>query len=155
MGNDTRLAYEPKTAAHPGETVVDYLEFHGWSQRDLARRTGLTPKTISEICNRKASITPPTALALERVFQRPAHLWLNLQREFDEAEARRHELTRSAQWNDWAQKFPLREMKRFSYSIPPARSDVEAILGFLGVSSPRSWESVWKAAAVAYRQTRK
>src|SRR5882672_2194033 len=60
---------------HPGEMVIDYLDFHGWSQSDLARRTGLTPKTISEICNGKVPITTSTALAFERVFQRPAHMW--------------------------------------------------------------------------------
>src|SRR5262245_16646768 len=70
--------FEPSSVPHPGEMIVDYLEFFGWSQRELARRTGLTPKTISEICNGKAPITPPTALALERVFQRPARFWLSL-----------------------------------------------------------------------------
>jgi addiction module HigA family antidote len=77
--------YEPIAALHPGTTVAEYLDFQGWSQQDLARRTGLTPKTISEICNGKAPITPPTSLAFEKVLQRPAHFWLNLQRQFDEA----------------------------------------------------------------------
>ncbi len=158
MDSDQRTlfdTFEPKAVPHPGETVVEYLEFHGWSQRDLARRTGLTPKTISEICNAKAPITPPTSLALEKVFRRPAHLWLNLQRQFDEADARRHELTRSAQWKEWARKFPLKEMTRLRFSLPPGRSDVDTLLNFLGVSSPESWSSVWSASAVAYRQTRK
>src|ERR1043165_5262652 len=115
---DTRLVYEPSTAAHPGETVVEYLEFNGWSQRDLARRTGLTPKTISEICNGKAPIIPATALGFAKAFQRPAHLWLNLQRDFDEAQARRKEYAKLAQWNDWGRYFPLREMKRLGYALP-------------------------------------
>src|ERR1051325_2707454 len=93
-------------AGHPGEVVSEYLEFHGWAQRDLARRTGLTPKTISEICNGKAPITPQTALALEKVLQRPARFWLNLQRQYDEAEARQQDLAKFAQWVDWARKFP-------------------------------------------------
>ena len=63
---------QPTAVSHPGEVVADYLEFHGWGQRDLARRTGLTPKTISEICNGKAPVTAATALALEKVLQRPA-----------------------------------------------------------------------------------
>src|ERR1700686_873702 len=101
--------------SHPGEVVVDYLEFHGWAQRDLARRTGLTPKTISEICNGKAPITAPTALALEKAFQRPAHFWLNLQGQFEEAEARHYELAKSDQWSDWARKFPLKEMQKLRF----------------------------------------
>jgi HTH-type transcriptional regulator / antitoxin HigA len=139
---------------HPGEVVADYLEFQGWAQRDLARRTGLTPKTISEICNGKAPITAPTALALEKVLQRPAHFWLNLQRQFDEAEARHHELAKSVQWIDWARKFPLKEMQKLRF-LKAGRSEVDALLNFLGVSSPESWNAVWSASAVAYRQTRK
>ena len=139
---------------HPGETIVEYLEFHGWSQRDLARRTGLTPKTISEICNGKAPITPTTALALEKVLQRPAKLWLNLQRDYDEAEARARQRARHREWVEWAKCFPLRQMRQYNFSLPAGLSDVEALLQFFGVSSPESWDQVWKSAAVAYRQTR-
>lgn len=156
MGNDIRLAYEPTTAAHPGETVVEYLEFNDWSQRDLARRTGLTPKTISEICNGKAPITPPTALALENVLKRPAHFWLNLQRQFDEAEARRQAVAKFDQWKEWADRFPLKVLKKYGWLEleEPHQSEVGALLNFLGVSSPDSWSSVWEASSVAYRQTR-
>jgi HTH-type transcriptional regulator / antitoxin HigA len=83
MNNAQPLNFEPNAIPHPGETVLEYLDFYGWSQRDLSRRTGLTPKTISEICNGKAPISPPTALAFEKAFQRPAHLWLNLQRDVE------------------------------------------------------------------------
>jgi addiction module HigA family antidote len=151
------MAYEPASVAHPGETVVDYLEFNDWSQRDLARRTGLTPKTISEICNGKAPITPPTSLALEKVFQRPAHFWLNLQRQYDEAEARHRVTAKLTNWRSWAEQFPLAEMKRYKWIDVEKRdeSTVDALLKFFGVSSPESWQSVWQASNVAYRQTRK
>ncbi|HYN83247.1 MAG TPA: HigA family addiction module antitoxin [Gemmatimonadaceae bacterium] len=140
---------------HPGEQVLEYLEFYGWSQRDLARRAGLTPKTISEICNGKAPISPPTALAFEKVLERPAHFWLGLQRKFDEAVARRYELSLLADWEDWQHRFPLKEMKRLDYTLPPGRSNTDVLLNFFGVSSPESWNSVWKASGVAYRQTRR
>ncbi len=149
-----QIAFERNAVPHPGETVLEYLDFYGWSQRDLSRRSGLTPKTVSEICNGKAPITPPTALAFEKVFQRPAHFWLNLQRHFDEAEARRRELAKSSQWNAWVRSFPLKEMKRLRFSLPEGRSDADTLLNFFGVSSPESWHSVWKTSAVAYRQTR-
>lgn len=148
-------AFQFDAIPHPGETVLEYLEFHEWSQRDLARRTGLTPKTISEICNGKASVSPVTALALEKVFQRPAHFWLNLQRQFDEAIARRYEVSRLESWQEWGRSFPMKEMRRLNFTLPPGRSDTEVLLNFFGVSSPESWNSVWKAAGVSYRQTRK
>jgi HTH-type transcriptional regulator / antitoxin HigA len=155
MDSDQETTLLQTTAAsHPGEVVVDYLEFHGWAQRDLARRTGLAPKTISEICNGKAPITPHTALAFEKVLQRPARFWLNLQRQYDEAEAREQNLAKSAQWVDWARKFPLKEMKRLRF-LSPDKPEVDALLSFLGVSSPDSWNAVWGAFDVAYRQTRK
>jgi HTH-type transcriptional regulator/antitoxin HigA len=157
MDSDSSMTYEPNDVRHPGDTVVDYLESNAWSQRDLARRTDLTPKTISEICNGKAPITPPTALAFEKVFRRPAHFWLNLQRRFDEAQARRQALSKSAAWKSWASKFPITQMKRYGWleSEGAGQSQVESLLEFLGVSSPNSWNSVWEAARVAYRQTRK
>lgn len=154
MDSAHRIGLQPDTVPHPGETVVEYLEFYGWSQRDLARRTGLTPKTISEICNGKAPITPPTALTFEKVFQRPAHLWLNLQLHFDEAKVRLRQLAKTAQWSEWARSFPLKEMKKLRFSLPSGSSDTDVLLNFFGVSSPESWTSVWKASSVAYRQTR-
>src|SRR5262245_31762217 len=157
MDNNTLLIYEPETVAHPGETVVEYLEFNEWSQRDLARRTGLTPKTISEICNGKTPITPTTALAFEKVLGRPARFWISLQRQFDEAEARQRAALKFDLWKDWVSKFPCSEMERYGWlkTEGPKQSTVEALLTFFGVSSPDSWESVWKANNVAYRQTRK
>ncbi len=155
MDSAHQAKLEWNAVPHPGETVLEYLDFNGWSQRDLARRTDLTPKTISEICNGKGPITPPTALAFEKVFQRPAHFWLNLQRQFDEAEARRHELAKTSQWKEWAATFPLKEMKRLKFFFAEGPTDAAMLLNFFGVSSPDSWNAVWKASAVAYRQTRK
>src|SRR5580704_18683251 len=115
MNRENQLRLQPGAVPHPGEMVEEYLKLNGWSQRDLARRTDLTPKTISEICNGKAPITPPTALAFEKVFRRPAHFWLNLQRQFDEALARRRALDKSPEWSSWASKFPLAQMKRYGW----------------------------------------
>ena len=154
MDRAQKNRYSPAELLHPGVVVAEYLEYYGWSQRDLARRTGLTPKTISEICNGKAPISAVTALALEKVFQRPAHLWLNLQRRYDEAAARQEFVLRAPEWQAWAQRFPLTEMRERCFSIPRGQSDLDALLCFFGVSSPDSWETVWKAAHVAYRQTR-
>ncbi len=153
MDSNDRIAVEPAETPHPGEVIGEYLAFYGWSQRDLARRTGLTPKTISVICAAKASVTAATALTLERVFQRPAHLWLNLQRQFDEAEARQRALEQSLEWKNWARAFPLRDMRKLRFSLQPAKSEVDMVLNYLGVSSPDSWEAVLQNCNIAYRQT--
>ena len=154
MESNELVRIDPIAPPHPGLMVGEYLEAFNWSQRDLARRTGLTPKTISEICNTKAPITPTTALTFEKVLQRPAHFWLNLQRQYDEDKARRKHYGFSEDWLQWAHKFPLADMRRLKFSLPPVVSDVDALLGFFGVSSPDSWDSVWNTYGIAYRQTR-
>ena len=156
MADVTNTEYKPRSVSHPGQIVLEYIDFNGWSQRDLARRTGITPKTISEICGGKAPIMPQTALALEKVFQRPAHFWLNLQRQYDEAEARRRMLVAASGWQNWASRFPVNEMKRYGWINAKTPTDaVNALLTFFGVSSPEGWQSVWDAYRVAYRQTRR
>lgn len=154
MDRNQRGSVELSSSPHPGELVSEYTEFLGWSQRDLARRTGLTAKTISMICNGKASIKPDAALRLERVFHRPAHLWLNLQRQYDEFEARKQTSEQYAHWKEWASNFPLEDMERFHYSLGASLRDVGTLLEYFEVSSPESWKSVWDAYHVSYRQTR-
>ena len=39
----------PSAAAHPGQLVVEYLEFFNLSQSDLARRTDLPSDEIANI----------------------------------------------------------------------------------------------------------
>src|ERR1017187_7485749 len=53
----------------------------------------------------------------------------------------------------WSRLFPLKDMRRLRFSLPKDCSDIEAILGFFGVRSPESWQTAWRAAHVAYRQT--
>ena len=156
MDNNNQITYVPNSVLHPGAVMFDYLEFNGWSQRELSRRTGITPKTISEICNEKSPITPATALAFENVFQRPAHFWLNLQRQYDEAKARSNSSANMNKWEQWASNFPLKELKKFKLLEydDADRSNVDTLLSFFGVSSPDSWKTVWEATNVAYRQTR-
>ena len=154
MDRSYQFVLDVNSVQHPGETVLEYLEFHHWSQRDLARRTSLSPKTVSEICNGKAPITPNTALAFEKVLRRPAHFWLNLQSQFDETVARNLRTATARQWGKWCSNFPLKEMRELRFSLPSGNSDIDVLLGFLGVSSPESWDAVWKASSVAYRQTR-
>ena len=38
-GEQASIPFTPD-AVHPGEIVSEYVEFHGWTQRDLARRDG-------------------------------------------------------------------------------------------------------------------
>ncbi|MGC8493729.1 MAG: HigA family addiction module antitoxin [Syntrophobacteraceae bacterium] len=88
MGDSNRNQYIPDYLVTPGEVLEEYLDVHGMSQAELAARTGMAKKTINEIIRGKASITPDTALKLERTLGLPAHFWSNLERQFQEDRAR-------------------------------------------------------------------
>jgi len=80
--------YHSNYAVHPGSTLEDELNYLGISQVELAARSGLTKKHINEIINKKASISPETALKFEKVLGLKASFWLAYQRNYDEATAR-------------------------------------------------------------------
>lgn len=65
---------------HPGITLRDFLDDIGMTQADLALRMGRPRKTINEIIQGKARITPETALQLEIVLVKQtgqrAEFWL-------------------------------------------------------------------------------
>jgi HTH-type transcriptional regulator/antitoxin HigA len=77
-----KLSYAPDSAIHPGVTLNETIEALGMSQVDLALRTGLTSKHISQIINEKVSITPETAIKLERVLGVKATFWNNLEKNY-------------------------------------------------------------------------
>jgi hypothetical protein len=63
------------------------------------------------------------------------------------------QLSTSKDWSDWANRFPLKDMRRLKYSVPTGVSNAEAILRFFGASSPERWQTMWPAASIALRQT--
>ena len=71
-------------AVPPGATLQETIDSLGMTQRELALRTGMAPKTINEIINGKAPITPATSVLLERVTGIPARMWNNLESNYRE-----------------------------------------------------------------------
>ena len=154
MAESKKIQFDFVDVPHPGESVSEYIDYFRWSQRELARRTGLSPKTISEICSGKSAISVTTAMAFEKVFGRPASFWLSLQQQFEEAQARSKEVDNSKKWREWTRSFPLKKMRELELLPSPESGDFTALLSFFGVSSPESWERVWEASRLSYRQTR-
>lgn len=76
----------PKNRAptHPGEMLLrEFIEPHGITQTEAARRLGVSYPRLNEIINGRRGITPDTALRLERLFGASAEFWLNGQRDWD------------------------------------------------------------------------
>ena len=70
--------WQPEWSASPGEILADELDARGISQSKLARRMGRPIKTINEIVNAKAALTPETAMQLELALGVSAKLWVRL-----------------------------------------------------------------------------
>ncbi|MGI8500107.1 MAG: HigA family addiction module antitoxin [Hassallia sp.] len=69
---------------HPGALIKrQYLEPLEMTNTQLAKILGVSRKTVSEIVNEQASVSPIMALRLARAFQTTPELWLNLQQKYD------------------------------------------------------------------------
>ena len=68
--------YRPASVTPPGDTLGDLLEERGIRQAELATRMGVTPKFVNELIAGKATITPTTALALEKALDVSADFWM-------------------------------------------------------------------------------
>lgn len=68
----------------PGEMLLEeFLEPLGWTQKELAERTGLSAQSINLIINGKRGITAETAVLLAREFGNSSQFWLGLQMDWD------------------------------------------------------------------------
>jgi HTH-type transcriptional regulator/antitoxin HigA len=157
--SDGRLTYQPDVVSAPGETLLDLLEEREISQKELALRMGRPLKTINEIIKGKASITPETALQLEKALGAPASFWIQREAHFREYLARVEEELTAKQWLPWIELLPLKEL--FAAGVlPKVRLSAESktrlvpvALRFFGVASPDEWESLYARPQVSYRRT--
>lgn len=133
----TTLKNNNQILIYPGETLAELLEEKSMTQVELADRLGRPLKTINEIINGKTSITPDTAIQLERVFSLPAHFWLNLESNYQLALARvsfENNLT-----NEFviAETYPYKEMAKLGWISIKSNMEqiVQSLLDFFGVNS--------------------
>ena len=68
---------------HPGEVLKDEIEYRGISQRELARRMGLTYSVVSELLNGKRPLSLKNALLFEAVLNVPADSLMRIQLKYD------------------------------------------------------------------------
>jgi len=155
MAKPTLNQFNPDYAVPPGETLAETLAAVGMSQGNLAVRTGRPVKTISEIINGKAAITPDTAIQFERVLGIPAGFWNNLERNYQAAQAHARESEQLQDYVEWANQFPASVMLKHRWlnvwTTPVEK--VKELLNFFGVVSPAQWTKVWQSTVVNYRKS--
>ena len=76
-------------AVHPGHVLKDELEELGITPTEFSRQIEVPPNRVSQIIGGKRSITGDTALRFGHWFGMDPQFWLNLQAQFDLAQANR------------------------------------------------------------------
>lgn len=141
---------------HAGHFLEEVLDEKGMKQVDLAKRTGLTTKTINAIIQGRAPLTPDTAYALELVFpDKPAITWIELETAFQAERALQKQNENLESHVNILKDFPIDTMVASGW-INRKESNVERLrelLKFFGVANVSQLEPVWENLSGMYRQS--
>lgn len=79
-----------KNPPHPGRILnEDCIKPLGLSITESALKLGISRTTLSEIVNGRAGISPEMALKLGKAFNTTPEFWVNMQSQYDLAQARK------------------------------------------------------------------
>ena len=147
--------FAPDYAVHPGEILSETLEAKKISGAELARRTGLTIKHISQIINEKAPVTPETAIQLERILGVSATIWNNLDAHYRLFMAKQSEIRELEKNKAWAEKFPVKELHKRGLlpAVNNTANTIKSLLDFFGVGNINAWDEQCKKMAVSFRHS--
>ena len=144
-------------ATHPGRILRRELEAREMTQAELAARMRRPPQVISDIVREKKAVTAETADGLEMALGMPAHIWLNLQSNYELTQRRlkhRRELEeRAAEYEEILEAIGVREVIKREW-IAKRDSQAEQIRELLSFFGAQSFEAVeHTAVATAFRVT--
>ena len=137
---DDTLTYGADHASPPGHLILEYMEEHDLSARELARRCGRSGKLMSEITSGKAPVEPETALQLERVLGVHASIWTNMEAAYQLQLARQNDMQALEAQYGWATKFPLKDLieRKYVTKSAPKSQQVQELLKFFGAGTPKA-----------------
>lgn len=155
MVEQLRNEYEPSEVSAPGETLREVLSERSMTQAELAARMGRPKKTISEIINAKAAITPDTALQLELVLGVPASFWNAREAHYREYQALTELRKKLAREVQWCRRFPVRHMTKLGWIRRHTEKmhQAQELLEFFGVATSRQWAEMYGSCRVAFRRS--
>lgn len=151
MAASTQPGWQPDWAVSPGEILLEALQDREMTQSELAQRLGRPLKTVNEIIKGKASITPETAIQLERALGIAARFWTGLERQYRDTLARQEAVEDLRSQADWVDTFPIADLVK-NKLVERGRTKAATLanlLSFLGVSNPSAYDRL--DAAAAYR----
>jgi addiction module HigA family antidote len=84
MTTTSGTQFEMHEPPHPGEVLRElYLEPLGLTVTETAKRLGVTRKTLSELLNGRAGVSPEMAIRIGAATKSTAESWLNMQMYYD------------------------------------------------------------------------
>lgn len=147
-----KFEFKPNIAVPPGETLKEHIENINMSQIDLAKRTGLTQKHISEIINAKSPISQETALKLENVLGIPASFWNNLESNYQETLARIEAEQKINEEFEIAKQIPYAEIAGLNW-VQKTKNIREKVVYLRNFFSVASLKLVPDVIPVAFRKS--
>lgn len=144
-------------AVPPGETIREYLDELGMTQRELSTRLGLSAKHVNRLIQGLVPLSPEIAQRLELVTGMPARLWNRLEADYKSAQQRLRlegELLEDVSWLD---EMPVRELVKRGI-LPEEPKDkisrVQQLLAFFGVAHVTTWRELYASPVAVFRQTK-
>ena len=147
--------YAPNYSASPGDHIEELLEVHNMSQKELAERTGVTPKHINMVIKGKARITPEFAYSLEMIFDYSAEMWLSFQNVFDIEMLERKKEEELEKYAEFLSEFDYNDLVKAKYVPAAARVSerINNLLHFFRVSNIESCRKKWFSESASFRMT--
>ncbi|NFD93379.1 HigA family addiction module antitoxin [Clostridium sporogenes] len=134
----------------PGETIKDFLEELGMTQKELSKRMCLSEKHLSQIINGIAEISRDVAERLENIFGVKARFWINLENDYRDALGKVYSPNIEESEIDIAKQIPYSEIAKTG-RLKITRKIEEKVLNlrnFFGVSNLDAIQNI----NVAYRK---
>ncbi len=149
--------FQPDWASPPGDSILDALEERGWTQVELAQRTGVTTKHVSDLVHGRASLSADMAGLLSRVLGSTPQFWLTREAHYRAALAMRAEAASLEPQAAWLDAFPVRWMIKHGWigDAPTAGGRVMEMLRFFRVASTAVWADVWQEPFAAWRASKR
>lgn len=149
------FAYDPDYVVSPGEILEEVLNTRKIQKGDLAKRCGLSAKTVSLIINGKAPITPETAIQLDRVLRMSASIWNNLESNYRLHQAKKVDSRELSNYRRWLDKFPITQLIRGGVIKTGGGTNemVAQLLDFFSVGNVMAWHEKYGDLRVSYRHS--
>lgn len=133
----------------PGATIVQLLKKRGVSLAELGAAIGVTVVDVKRLVAGQLTIDSLIAQELSSNLGGSVRFWLKREADYRES----IELSESLRPKNWLKQFPLKEMKAWGW-IPKSGNELDTILAFFEVDSPRTWYGKYREqlGEVAFRR---